>query len=227
MSQKAGGKFNYQEWYEKNKEDIARKRQERYENDPEYREKAIARSRFHYWNKQRKNSVPQPVDMDDIVLESTRAIPVQIENPMDARYGTAIEVPVFNAGELGKLLERSAQTIRLWERRGVIPKAFWRDGRGYRLYTQDQVIAFLECKHLLDLPMRNIEDSVFSKELTEAWEDMPDGVKVEESIQYVIKGICTVCSRDTERVAHGHELDKVRCQHCGSALHTVTKSEML
>src|SRR5690606_13833470 len=175
------GKFDYKDWYEENKEEVNRKRQEKYEQDPEYREKAIARARFYYWTKKRKNELTKEVDLDEVELKSTKLIRIDIANPEDVRYGTSIEVPVYDAGQLGKYMTRSAQTIRLWERKGIIPVAFWRDARGYRLYTEDHVIAFLENRHLLDLPMRKIEDSVFAREIKRSLAEMPDGVKVERA----------------------------------------------
>ena len=45
---------------------------------------------------------------------------------------------IYKIGELTKELDRSANTIKRWEARGVIPKAR-RDSRGWRCYTEDEV----------------------------------------------------------------------------------------
>lgn len=212
------GKFNYQDWYEENKEEVSRRRQEKYETNPEYREKAIARARYYYWTKKRKNEITKEVDMDEVELKSDKLLRIDINNPNDRRYGQSIEVPVYDAGQLGRYMERSAQTIRLWERRGVIPHAFWRDGRGYRLYTEDQVVAFLEHRHMLDLPMKNIEDSVFAREIKRALAEMPDGVKVEEAKRVTVSGECSRCSSLVEKDVFDYEAASVRCEKCGGIL---------
>lgn len=49
-------RFSYKEWYAANKERLAKKKKERYANDPEYREKAKLRSKNR--NKQ-KHEIPQ------------------------------------------------------------------------------------------------------------------------------------------------------------------------
>lgn len=217
-------KFSYHDWYIKNREEIAKKRQERYENDPEYREKVIARSRYHYWTKQRKNELMKEVDTESIELKADKVLPIHIDNPEDARFGQDLEVPVFNSGELGALLNRSPQTIRLWERREITPKAFWRDPRGYRLYTEDQVIAFLECKHYLDMPMKNIETSVFAREIRKALESMPDGVKVVDVKTVDVTGECGTCHNVTEKEVREYEATHVRCSRCGGALLPATRT---
>lgn len=211
-------KFDYKKWYEEHKEEIARKRREKYHKDKEVREKAIARARYHYWTKKRPNKMIQKVDIEEVDVQPDKIIQIRIKNPDDARYGKVIEVPVLDSGELAKLMDRTAQTLRLWERRGVIPPALWRDKRGFRLFTEDQVKAFLACKHYLELPMKRIEESVFAREIKKALEAMPDGVEVIPAKDMEVKGVCVICHSITEKVVKEYEVDHVRCQRCGGAL---------
>jgi len=208
----------YRDWYAKNKERIAKERRERYKGNSEYREKQIANSRYYYWTKVRSNQVLQPVDVSKVKIEVNKEIKVHISNPQDARYGTDVTVPVLDAGELGALMGRTAQTIRLWERRGVTSKAMWRDIKGYRLYTLDQVYAFLENKHLLEMPTRDFENSLFARKIKDALELMPDGIKVEPMYQVRVTGICPVCNTLEDSTMPNYKADAFRCQRCGMAL---------
>jgi len=45
---------------------------------------------------------------------------------------------IYKINELAKELDRSTNTIKRWEARGLIPKAK-RDSRGWRYYTADDV----------------------------------------------------------------------------------------
>jgi DNA-binding transcriptional MerR regulator len=219
-------KFDYGKWYEQNKEKVAESRHKRYKNDPEYREKVQARARYHYWTKKRTNHLTQEVNIDEVELSSSKTIRVDINNPEDARYGQSVEVPVYDAGQLGKYMGRSAQTIRLWERRGVTPAAFWRNAQGYRLYTEDQVIAYLENKHYLDLPMKSIEHSLFAREIKKSLEEMPDGVKVEEAKDVEYRAVCKNCQTINEGECKFYETSKLYCEKCGMPLKDVQSREV-
>jgi hypothetical protein len=51
----------YRKWYEKNKERLSAKRKQRYADDPEYRQRAIERSRRH-----RRGESPAPLPADGV-----------------------------------------------------------------------------------------------------------------------------------------------------------------
>lgn len=50
---------------------------------------------------------------------------------------------IYRIGELAKELDRSTLTIKKWEENGLIPKAK-RDSRGWRYYTEDDMIKIRE-----------------------------------------------------------------------------------
>ena len=51
-----------------------------------------------------------------------------------------VQVELFPIGELADYLGRTTQTVRKWELSGVLPNALFRNKRGYRLYTREQIM---------------------------------------------------------------------------------------
>ena len=47
----------------------------------------------------------------------------------------------YTTGDVAKRLNRSALTIRLWERLGVVPPPLFRSSRKWRIYTSEEVTA--------------------------------------------------------------------------------------
>lgn len=52
---------------------------------------------------------------------------------------------LFTIGELASRLDRQRQTLRKWERDGVIPQAVFRSGSNRRLYTRNQIEVIVRC----------------------------------------------------------------------------------
>lgn len=217
-------KFDYDKWYEENKEEVGKKRKERYDTDPQYREDRKARARYYYWTKKRANEISKEADVENINLKSNKSIRVDILNEEDNRYGTMIEVPIYGTTELSEIIERGVQTIRIWEKRGVIPEATWRDSSGNRVYTEDQMKAFISCKHFLKYPSKNIEDSIFKKEIFKAFEDMPDGVEVDPVKMAKVEGTCTRCKALVSEEVKSYATSTVRCGKCGGTLESIRES---
>jgi intein/homing endonuclease len=86
---------------------------------------------------------------------------VSLDDPFKGvpkRIATIGGVPreLYTVGSVGKILGRSATTIRKWERKGWIPAPTYRtskasgakllntDSKGYRLYSREQVDVLLE-----------------------------------------------------------------------------------
>lgn len=93
----------FQVWYQKNRKKLSKRRRERYNSDPGYREQVLEHTRV-YRTKVRKKAKPRP--------------------------GLSVTEAAVRIG-------RTAQTIREWEKRKLIPKT--RDERGYRRYSIQQV----------------------------------------------------------------------------------------
>lgn len=61
------------------------------------------------------------------------------------RFPNGNTVEVFTIGELAEELGRTRDAIRKWELSGVLPPTCFRDNRGHRLYTQEQIDAIRLC----------------------------------------------------------------------------------
>ena len=53
------------------------------------------------------------------------------------------EITVYSVADLGRQINRTAQTIRKWELDGIIPEAK-RDQVGRRIYSEEQVKAIVD-----------------------------------------------------------------------------------
>lgn len=80
---------------------------------------------------------------------------------------------LFLAGELAYQLGRTTQTIRRWEIAGILPKAIFKDVRGRRLYTREQIDTIVriaeETKIAQGYPIANTS---FSKKVYKALEEL-------------------------------------------------------
>jgi DNA-binding transcriptional MerR regulator len=98
---------------------------------------------------------------------------------MPKNYSIADETKkLYSTGELAQEIDRTAQTIRLWERKGIIPKAplifgnvgFSKQGR--RLYNEQHknALKLLTKKHNVKSGIKMSED--FIKETFKTFEDI-------------------------------------------------------
>lgn len=55
------------------------------------------------------------------------------------------QIELFYIGALANALGRTTNTIRKWEIAGIIPDPCFRDARGCRLYSQEQIDAIVKC----------------------------------------------------------------------------------
>lgn len=91
------------------------------------------------------------------------------------------EVELFTVGALAQAMERSSQTIREWERYGVIPKAPFEVGEGRgkrRLYSRGHIeglVRIAEEEGILVPPGRRVPDfseTEFTEKSIDLWERM-------------------------------------------------------
>lgn len=54
-------------------------------------------------------------------------------------------IELFYIGTLASALGRSTNAIRKWEIAGIIPDPCFKDERGRRLYSQEQIDAIVQC----------------------------------------------------------------------------------
>lgn len=125
----------YKEWYENNKEALSEARKARYANDPEYRE------RVRTWNansRKRKRKA---------ALKEMRRARKVVKLGADGAWKTfnvevdGVIIPAFTIGAVAKATGKSLSTLRVWERKGIIPETPYRANNGDRLYTLEQIEA--------------------------------------------------------------------------------------
>lgn len=146
-------------------------------------ELARLRARVDYWTK--KEAVERPEDA--IRLLTTEFLgEVEITNSCDARCGEKVTTPLFRVSSVAALLGKSVQTVRLWERDGVIPVSQIilvgrkRGQTTQRGYTYAQMRAIYDLLPLLEFgDVRGAQYAAFSRELWKRWAAMPDGVIAE------------------------------------------------
>ena len=66
-------------------------------------------------------------------------------NPRHFKFPNGNTIEVYTMGELASELGRTPDAIRKWELSGVLPPTCFRDSRGHRLYTQEQIDAIRTC----------------------------------------------------------------------------------
>lgn len=115
----------FQGYYAENREKILGNRRERYQNDPEYKEKVLRSSREY-----RKNQRREP-----------RVKTKRLRRPVTGTSADGTEVQLCSAGALAILLQRSVQAINDWQKKGLLPETPYRDTRGLRYFTPEMMLA--------------------------------------------------------------------------------------
>ena len=117
------------DYYQRNKEEIARKKKLRYQNDPEYRQNirdAEAR-RKERLKEERK------------IFGFHRKSSLKIKKVMIEAGGRSFLVEVVTLGFLARTLGKTSEAVRVWENKGILPEAPYRTENGTRLYPLFQV----------------------------------------------------------------------------------------
>lgn len=172
----------YARYYEKNKERLAAEKRSRYRNDPEYRKAARDRAKL----RRRELSQQEKETRKKTGVVVSRRGPREPKSYMIKVNDTPMEVMMYTLGQVAKILRREIQTVRKWERDGVIPKPTYRSkGKsGYRLYTQLQVDGIRDAyraatmTHGASAVRRRIKTTGFPEAVKKLWLDYPYGVKL-------------------------------------------------
>lgn len=161
MSEKKTQDKYFQEWYEKNKEKLSEKRKEKYEKDPDYREKRRLEARRYYWMQKRRAVRVEEYDVDDLDVKPNDVLTIEITDERDIRNGMEIEVPVYFTSGVAKVVGRSSLTVRLWFLKGYVDEALYRNRLDYRMITKDQLNCFAHNVSLLKMPAKEFAKSPF------------------------------------------------------------------
>lgn len=106
--------FDYQEYYRKRKKEISEKRKHRYHTDPEYRQRVIE-------TQQKSVRRRKPKSTDRRMIQDQKG---QI---------------FYSIGKVEEVTGLHKAAIRSLHNAGIIPIPTHFDGRGWRLYTPEQV----------------------------------------------------------------------------------------
>lgn len=138
----------FKKWYEKDKDKLSEKRKQRYQTDPEYRAKCLARAA------QRRAEFPKPPRAGEARFKEIDGKPRE----------------VFRIGEVSQMIGIGLQTIRSWEASGTIPGPSIESAQ--RLYTGTQIalmreLAALSHQHRYD---RENRASVIAEMSAQVWQ---------------------------------------------------------
>lgn len=98
----------------------------------------------------------------------------------ECKLPTGDTVELFYIGALAKALGRTPTLVRMWENKGIIPEPCFRDSKGRRLYSQEQIDLIKDC--MINCGIRrgvSIEETSFSHDVFEGLEKLEKKYKGE------------------------------------------------
>lgn len=129
----------FKTWWDKNKEERNRLRREKYASNRPHRDRLKEKALEHYRNSVRRD---RPIDRRSVVTEDG--------------------IRFMSIGRLARLIGRQIDSVRRYQRMGVIPEPMYFDTRGWRLYTVNQAMllrrVFQRFENKEDLEVRNLND---------------------------------------------------------------------
>ena len=153
--------FSYSEWYASNKENLAKRRKEKYDSDPEHRANIIAR------NKESRRKIRE-LGLGKKTERSYKRRPVEMSVEVD---GVPTVREMYYIGTLAIELDVSVPTIRGWEIKGLLPKTPFIStigSRVERLYTTEMITAVKDVFSSRGKRV-SVADVDFSAEISSKW----------------------------------------------------------
>lgn len=164
-------------YYQKKRDAILSRRKERYLSDPAYRAAALQRAAEQ--KLRRKGERAKAAPTREVVVKGVLKSKLHSVNV----GGATLEITMMSGGHLARKLGRTIQTIRMWEKKGILPAAMYRDPvTNARLYTEDQVQALVTAmkeatrKDGSMLVRERIMRTIFPRLAKDIWERWPVGV---------------------------------------------------
>lgn len=126
----------FADWYAEHSAEWNQSRRERYERDAAYRKKV------NEWNARARER------RREAVLAERRSQAPLWPKVSGGRGWKVVQIEgvgaAFSLGALAALTARSPVTLRMWEKRGILPETPYRDAAGGRLYLLEQMHAIVE-----------------------------------------------------------------------------------
>lgn len=161
----------YEQWYKENRDEVAKKRKQRYESDPDYREMVLERSAKY---RERQREVTQV------------RVPRHHKPRMFQREGDEKKVPLYSIGAFASYINRSVQSINHWESNGLLPRTPYRVGkRGFRYYSAEmmEVVRRVVGNKRRLFPV----DVGMGEEIHQAWIDLGVPVGCDDGIEKALE----------------------------------------
>jgi hypothetical protein len=160
------------QYYQNNRPYLLQYRKEKYANDPEYRN-AVKRRAMRWYNERKQEQAA--------IIRLKPGQPRMLGIYDDAT-GVVRTVRVYLINEVAAALGRTTKTLCLWEAKGILPKPTYHTAAKWRLYTEDQAKAIIECFRLARLQSAvkaNPRLIVFQRLIHFRWKQMPKGLSHE------------------------------------------------
>lgn len=159
----------FRQYYLDHKKEIAAKKKERYQNDPEYRAAIQDRNRkVRAFKKKKREEQKKKVEKKDPMKPKKFSVRIG---------GYERELSMYSSTQLAKMMGRSVQTIRLWERDEVLPKAIYRCNNNNRLYTEFQVKMLVAAMFDVVNECGRLKLKRFSEHTRAIWDNYPYGIE--------------------------------------------------
>jgi len=153
----------YRSYYEENKDRLSDKRRDRYQNDPEYRERAKEAARVYRAKKKMERDKLIAEGKIEPVNRSGPRKPVEVQ--INGRPSLAYTITTV-AQEVG----RSVDALNNWAKSGIFPVTPLRSGGGDRLYTTAMILVLKDA--IQKRGTISAKDESFRDEVLEGWREL-------------------------------------------------------
>ena len=162
---------------EEKKKKRADNRRYRYNNDDEYKARHKARCQRYYEKTGKKGRKERLAGKPKKLRK--RGAPKMKLWVIDVPELGKVNIMMGTIGVLSKRLDRRPQTLKLWEERGVLPKAMYKGPGGVRLYTQLQIEAVVAVvtHYEISFKVHDLNEVYFRELIWDAWNALPHGLK--------------------------------------------------
>jgi len=156
--------WTYSAWYEDNKEKLAKRRKDRYQNDPEYKERVLEQNRKHREGKRLEEAKkPKPK-----VRIPRHRKPVTL---IVLLHGAPTPKELVHIGAFSRAIRKSIPTVHQWERHGILPRTpLFMNGKAKRerLFTSE-MIDVVQVEIAKRSGRVSASDPTFYDDVTEGW----------------------------------------------------------
>jgi hypothetical protein len=159
--------WSYSDWYEKNKGTLAARRKDRYESDPEYRDRVLEQNRKHR-DKKRKEEAKKPKPKVRIPRHRKPITVMVLIN------GAPTPKELVHIGAFSRAIGKSIPTVHQWERNGLLPKTpLYMNGtsKRERLFTAE-MINVVKVEIAKRSGRVSAKDASFCKDVTSGWAEL-------------------------------------------------------